>query len=191
VTLHHGFPRRTLRADREIYRIHHTDRVPWWFSSDGSGRFDPVGTGQGACYLAERPLGAWVEVFRRRMLLAEAEVRGRALTSVELGHDIRLANLTSRRALEFGVTASLGADENYAAGQAFAVDAVGAGLDGIRYLVRHDPAQRLYGVALFADAGSAAADLAPSPTKTTQTAIPEKLQQDAARLFGYRILPTP
>lgn len=150
----------------------------------------PSGTGQGACYLAERPLGAWVEVFRRRMLLAEAEVRGRALTRAELGHGPRLADLTSRRALEFGMTALLGADENYAASQAFAVDALDAGFDGIRYLVCHHPAQRLYGVALFADAGFAA-DLAPSPAKTTETATPEDLQRDAARLFGYRILPTP
>ena len=35
--------------------------------------------------------------------------------------------------------------------QAFGVRALTAGVDGIRYLVRHDPAQRLYGLALFGD----------------------------------------
>jgi len=90
------FPRRTLRATHTLYRIH---REPvWWFSSDGGGRFDPVGTGMGACYWAERPLGAWVEVFRKRMLLTEAEIAGRRLCSVTLGRDLRLADLTSRRA---------------------------------------------------------------------------------------------
>jgi RES domain-containing protein len=106
-----GFPRRTLRGDTTIHRIHRAATGAWWFSADGSGRFDPVGTGKGACYLAERPLAAWVEVFRKRMLLAEAEVRERSLLSTELGRDLRLADLTSRRALSFGVTASLGANE--------------------------------------------------------------------------------
>jgi hypothetical protein len=51
-----------------------------------------------------------VEVFRKRLVVAEAEVAERALLSVTLGRDLRLADLTSRRALAFGVTASLGAD---------------------------------------------------------------------------------
>ena len=186
MTLPEGFPRRTLRADRTIYRIHRADRGPWWFSTDGSGRFDPVGTGLGACYLAERPLGAWVEVFRRRMLLAEPEVRGRALFCVELGRDVKLADLTSRRALQFGVTASLGADESYAASQAFAVQAIEAGFGGVRYLVRHDPAQRLHGVALFA-----ASDDAAQWPQGHDDAIPDDLSAEAVRLFGCRVLPEP
>jgi RES domain-containing protein len=185
-----GFPRRTLRGDRTLYRIHRTDRGPWWFSSDGSGRFDPVGTGRGACYLAESELSAWIEVFRKSMLLAEAEVTKRALFSVRLGRALRLADLTSRRALQFGVTASAGADERYHASQAFAVEAVKAGFDGVRYLARHDPAQKLCGVALFADAG------APDPADPdwppgSDDPIPEALGAEAARVFGYRVLPTP
>jgi hypothetical protein len=79
-----GFPRRTVRAGAPAYRIHRAGRGGWWFSSDGSGRFDPVGTGQGACHLAEKPLGAWVEVLRRRMLLEE-EIGHRLLLAVTLG----------------------------------------------------------------------------------------------------------
>jgi RES domain len=180
-----GFPRRTLRGDRTVYRIHRSDTGAWWFSSDGSGRFDPVGTGRGACYLAERPLGAWVEVFRKRMLLSEAEVAGRSLLSVELGRDLRLANLASRRALGFGVTASLGADQDYGDSQAFAVQAAAAGFDGIRYLVRHDPGQRLYGLAVFGDAGE------PGWPEAHDGPIPGDLVTDAARVFGYRVLPRP
>ena len=77
----------------------------------------------------------------------------RALLSVALGRDVRLADLTSRRALQFGITASLGADPDYSSGQAFAVEALRAGFGGIRYFVRHDPAQKLFGIALFGDAG--------------------------------------
>jgi hypothetical protein len=61
-----------------------------------------MGSGRGACYLAEVPLGAWVEVFRQRMLLDDAEVVERTLVHVRMGRDIRLADLTSRRALQFG-----------------------------------------------------------------------------------------
>jgi hypothetical protein len=175
------FPRRPLRGDRTLHRIHRES--VWWFSSDGSGRFDPVRTGKGVCHWAERPLGAWIEVFRKRMLLSEAEVDGRSLCSVALGRDVRLADLTSRKALSFGVTASLGANEDYGPSQAFAAQAVQAGFDGIRYLVRHDPAQRLYGVALFGDAGEWPAG--------DSRGIPDELIAEAKAAFGYRVLPRP
>jgi RES domain len=123
-----GFPRRTLRGDLPIHRIHKAGRGRWWCSQDGSGRFDPVGTGHGACYLADRPIGAWVEVFRKRKLLPEDEVRARALLSVALGRDLRLADFTSRRALSFGVTAAVGAGESYDASHRFAAEALAAGL---------------------------------------------------------------
>jgi RES domain-containing protein len=184
------FPRRTLRGDRTIHRIHRAASGPWWFSSDGSGRFDPLGAGLGACYLAERPLGAWVEVFRKRLLLAESELAERALLSIELGRDLRLADLTSRRALSFGVTASLGADQRYDAAQAFAAEAAAAGFDGIRYLVRHDPAQRLYGVALFAPAGAPSPDDPRWPLHANGP-VPDDLVVDARTRFGYRVLPVP
>lgn len=185
-----GFPRRTLRAGAEIYRIHHSGRNAWWFSSEGSGRFDPVGTGKGACYLAERPLGAWVEVFRRQMLLDEAEVLERSLFSVRLRRSIPLADLTSRRALRFGVTATLEAGQEYGDSQAFAMQALEAGFGGIRCLVRHGPAQKLYGLALFGEPATAAPDDATWPSHG-DAPIPEDLIADARRRFGYRILPAP
>ncbi len=185
-----GFPRRTLRGDHTIYRIHRSAKAAWWFSSDGSGRFDPVGTGKGGCYLAERPLSAWIEVFRKQMLLSQVGITERSLFSVSLGRDLRLANLTSRRVLEFGVTASLGANEDYSDSQALAIQAVAGGFDGIRYLMRHDPAQRLYGLALFANAG--APDPAdPSWPEGDNEDIPSELITESATTFGYRVLPPP
>ena len=176
-----GFPRRTLRGDLELHRIHKAANDPWWFSTDGSGRFD---TRHGTCYFAGRPIGAWVEVFRKRMLLPEEEVIGRALHTVVLGRSLRLADITSRRALAFGVTASLGADESYGASQRFAAAAIEAGFDGVRYWVRHDPAQKLYGFALFGPAE------AHWPAGSDQP-IPADLIDQATRNFGYRVLPTP
>ena len=59
-------------------------------------------------YLAEAEMGASVEVFPKSQLLAEAETAHRSLLAVTLKRDLRLADLTSRRALSFGVDASLG-----------------------------------------------------------------------------------
>jgi hypothetical protein len=166
------FPRRTLRGDRVLHRIHRHEKHAWWFSSDGRGRFDPIGTGKGACYWAERPLGAWIEVFRKRMLLAEAEVAARRLCSVAFGRDLRLADLTSHRAAAF---AWLRTNDS----QAFAVEALAAGFDGIRYLVS---APRIYGVALFGEhAGQPGRD----------RRIPDELIAEAKAAFGYRVLPPP
>jgi RES domain len=185
------FPQRTLRGANEIYRIHRSSKSAWWFSSDGSGRFDPVGTGQGACYFAERPLGAWVDVFRKTMLLAEDEVLERSLYQARLGRDLRLADVTSRRALQFGITASIGANEDYTESHTFAADALAAGFAGIRYLVRHDPAQRLYGLALFGEPGESRPTANLEGWESTDRPIPDDLVSEARRLFDYRVLPTP
>lgn len=190
MTLSSRFPLATLRGDREICRIHRSANDPWWFSRDGSGRFDLVGTGFGSCYFAQRSLGAWIEVFRKQILLADDEVSGRSLYTLRLGLDLKLADITSRRALQFGITASLGANEDYAASQAFAADALESGFDGIRYLVRHDLAQMLYGYALFGEAGTGAAEFAPAAS-AVDSSIPDTLVDEARRLFGYRVLPTP
>ena len=185
------FPQRTLRGATEIYRIHRSSKSAWWFSADGSGRFDPVGTGQGGCYFADKPIGAWVEVFRKRMLLAEDEVLERSLYRAKLGRDLRLADVTSRRALQFGITASIGASEDYTESHTFAADALAAGFAGIRYLVHHDPAQRLYGFALFGQAGESVPVANPKGWKSSDGPIPDDLVSEARLLFEYRVLPTP
>ncbi|MDQ3631073.1 MAG: RES family NAD+ phosphorylase [Actinomycetota bacterium] len=181
-----GFPRRTLRADRTLFRIHKAVDDAWWFSSSGEGRFDPVGSGQGACYLAETPLGAWVETFRRQMTWSEAAILGRGLFVGETGRELRLADLTSRRALQFGVTATVSAGEDYHASQAFAANALVAGFDGLRYWVRHDPRQNLAGVALFAPAGTGT-----GWPSGRDGPISDQLIQEAATTYGYRIVPRP
>ena len=125
-----GFPVRTWRADRALWRIHRADRDVWWFSSDGTGRFDPVDVdGMGACYLAQEPLGAFVEVFRTRLELDEDDVTARRLAEVRFDRDLRLADVCSRRALRFGVTAEIGAGGDYERSQAFALR---GGRSGIR-----------------------------------------------------------
>jgi hypothetical protein len=185
------FPRKTLRGDQAVYRIHGAHRQPWYFARDGCGRFDPLAiAGMGCCYLAATPLGAWIEVFRRAMLIDERDVRARRLLHVELGRDRRLADATSRRALSFGVTATLGAADDYTSSQAFAADALNAGWDGVRYLLRHDPKQKLYGLALFGPAGPVDPD-DPAWPSTPDDPVPLELIEQASKTFGYRVLPAP
>lgn len=187
MTLAADFPTYQLAARRDIYRIHR--QPPWWFSADGSGRFDPLGTGVGACYLAEDPLGAWVEVFRKPMLLPEAEVNARQLLTVAFSDPIVLADLTSRDALRHGMTASLGADVDLEASQTFAADAVDSGIAGVRYFARHDPAQQLASIALFHEKREHPDWAAFS--REVSAPIPQDLIEEAQSTFGYRVLPTP
>jgi len=67
-----------LAAGTPLYRIFRTGRSRWWFSYDGTGRFDlpfPAGT----CYLAEDPLAALLQVRRGLTLLSEAFLDARQL----------------------------------------------------------------------------------------------------------------
>jgi hypothetical protein len=58
-----------------------------------------------------------------------------------------------------------------------------------QYLARHDPAQKLYSVALFADAG-APGPVDPDWPPGSGAPIPEDVAE-AGRVFGYRVLPAP
>jgi len=185
-----GFPALTWKTGRALWRIHRAATGFWWFSADGTGRFDPVDAeGLGACYLAQEPLGAFVEVFRTRLELDEDDVDARRLARVELDRDLRLADVTSRRALRFGITAAVGAGGDYDASQVFASGAAAAGYDGVRWWVRHDPAQRLVGVALFGPAGALLPGASPPPAVSHK--LDTRLLEEARRKFGYRVLPRP
>jgi hypothetical protein len=135
-----------------VFRIHRYRRSPWWFASDGAGRFDlPVP--RGTCYLAEDPLAALLEVTRGLTILSEDFLAGRRLVSAPLPCDVRLADLTARGAYAFGVTGELSATADYTVPHAWAAALHAAGFDGIRYHVRHDPRGALTGVAWFGRAG--------------------------------------
>jgi hypothetical protein len=58
--------------------------------------------------------------------------------------------------LRFGVTAEIHSSPERALTQAWAEALDLAGFDGVRFLVRHDPAQHQVGIGLFGAAGEAA-----------------------------------
>jgi hypothetical protein len=68
------------------------------------------------------------------------------------------------------------------------VRAVQEGFAGVRYLIRHDPAQKLLGIALFSNAGVGESDDWPS---RREAPLSSSLIAEAHWRFGYRVLPTP
>lgn len=180
-------PRRTLKTGTTLHRIHRADRGPWFFDRSPHGRFNPTGTpDRGACYWAEKPIGAWIEAFRTMLTLTEEDLAGRVLSTMTLKSNLVVSDLTVKRALAAGVTASITAGADYAAPQALA-DALQGVTDGVRWRLRHDLTQRLVGVALFEPEGAASPGLPPPSTEP----IPENVVDEARRIFGYRVLPTP
>jgi len=173
-----------LRGAVELYRIHPVDHGPWWFSSDGSGRFDlapPAGT----CYLSLSPVGAFIEVFRDFTFVDAADVSARVLARMRTPRDVVLADCTSTRARGFGVTAAVHSTADYAATQAWATAFQNRGFHGVRYFCGHDPSQDELGIALFGEAGEA-----DHPVVDTGS-IGGELLRTVERRFGVRVLPAP
>jgi hypothetical protein len=184
-------PYKTLRAGTRLYRIHRRAFGPWYFDGSGDGRFDPVATrDRGACYWAEDPHGAWVEVFRTRMLLTPDDVDDRRLSVLTLRGSLRVPDLTSRRALTAGVTAALTAGAEYGPAHELA-DALQGREEGVRWRLRHDLEQQLIGIALFGQEGAASPSARRALPPTRSTRITGRLINDARREFGYEILTPP
>lgn len=179
------FPHFVL-GDAPLYRIHRAGRSLWWFSNDGSGRFDlPAASGQGTCYFAETAAGCFLEVFRAWTLVPAAEVEARRISRLALA-GLKLADCTSPRCREFGLTAELHSTIDYTVTQRWAEALASAGFSGIRYLLRHDPSADSVGVALFGPAG-VSSSLAPSNTES----IGQGLLDEVESRFGIRVRPTP
>lgn len=178
------FPRRTLRATADLHRIHRAGREPWWFSSDGQGRFD-LAPPDGTCYVAATPLGAFVEVFRDLTYVDLDDVTARRLTRLHPIRDLVLADCLSPRARAFGVTAVIHSTPDHAATQLWAAALHRAGFDGVRYACAHDPSGTEVAMALFgpAGAGEGGADAPAMVTDSVLVAV--------ERRFGIHVLPTP
>jgi hypothetical protein len=176
-----GFPVLALGRGRTLWRIHRRAASPWWFNSSCKQRFD-LPPPHGTCYLAEWPLGSFVEVFREPRVVARADIDARALSRVRLPRSVSVADATSRRARRFGITLEIGVSDDYELTQAWARALFKEGFGGIRYRLRHDPAGSLVGIALFGNAGEAAWRYDSRP-------IDERLVAEAQARFGIVVLP--
>lgn len=78
--------------------------------------------------------------------------------------------------------AAIHSTEDYDLTQAWAVALLAAGFEGIRYLVSHDPSQRLVGVAVFGQGALEFGEPEPIGAETIAAAEAE---------FNIRVRPTP
>lgn len=150
-----GFP--AVKPPSRLVRVCRADRGTWWFSSDGSGRFD-LSAPEGTCYLATDRYAAIREATRlgpvSAMWMHARELRVVAPPDPHA----RLAATTRKAAGRYGITTELATvipcdlPRRWAA--AFRDDS----FDGIRHQLRHDQRARPSGVALFGAAGASTLD---------------------------------
>jgi hypothetical protein len=151
------FPLRTLKAGDRWYRQHHADHDPWWFSSNGAGRFD-LDSPNGTCYLADNPAATVRERVGPKIAdhgaVAASTLAGRLISALPLPSDQRSANLDAGRAADqYGVTGELVTMTPYAIPQAWARALHQAGFDAIKGRLRF-AVGRTRGLALFGPAGN-------------------------------------
>jgi RES domain len=173
-----GFPH--AAPPRRLVRVCRASRGTWWFSSDGSGRFDLVAP-EGTCYLASDAYAAIREATRLGPVSTQW-VRDRELREVAPpSAHARLAATTRLAAGRYGVTAELATVVPYELPRRWAAAFRAHGFDGIRYQPRHDQRTRPSGVALFGNAGERHGD---DGKGTALTA-------GAVEATGVRVLPPP
>lgn len=174
-----------MERRERIFRIHRRDHTPWWFSSDGNGRFDLSGEEEGTCYLAETPVGAFIEVFRHQPVIAAEEVDARLLATLSTRKRSKIADCTMAKARRFGITAAIHTQPDYELTRRWAQAFAKAGFHGIRYRVSHDPSQRELGVALFGPAGDQ-----DWPVRADDPIGTDVIEEAQAR-FGLVVAPAP
>jgi hypothetical protein len=155
-----------------------------FFDSSPYGRFNLADTG--TCYLAEEPIGAFVEKFGRLLrpggVIPEPLVDTQRLSRLRPAK-VKVVDLTDPRVLGLaGLTAEIHNTTDYGPTQSWASALRDAGYAGLRYKARHDPRGRLVSVALF---GS---DKPPRSAAKT-TAVPIDLIHKASATFAITILP--
>ena len=183
-----GFPRRDYRRGTEVFRSHGHGRGPWWFSSSGDGRFD-LADPKGTCYAAEAEVTALLESWAGMQVIPGYKVDERDTSRMPLPAALTVADLTSNRAIQFGVTAEIFTTTDYAQTQLWASAFNKAGFDGIRYWARHDLSHTAACLALFGPAGAPKTgyDRFTTDHLPDRTDLLDELERDA----GITVLPIP
>ena len=169
---------------KALWRIHAADVSPWFFDPGPHGRFNLADAG--TCYLAEEPIGAFVEKFGRLLrpggVIPEPLVDTQRLSRLR-PPKVSVVDLTDPKVLGLaGLTAEIHATTDYDLTQSWAGALRDAGYPGIRYKARHDPRGQLVSIALF---GSGK----PPRSAAKTTAIPVELIHEASTTFAITVLP--
>jgi RES domain len=167
-----------------LWRIHAADVAPWFFGVGPDGRFNLAKSG--TCYLAEEPIGAFVEKFGRLLrpggVIPETLVDAQRLSRLRPSR-AEVVDLTDPTVLGLvGLTAEIHSTTDYNLTQGWALAFQEAGYAGIRYKARHDPRGQLISIALFGSGKPPRSDV-----KTTT--VPVDLIHEASTTFSITVLP--
>jgi RES domain-containing protein len=134
-----GFPAATPSAKVTLYRAHSAGRAPWWFSSDGSGRFD-VPPPSGTLYLADDVASAVRERLAHLVMpgqrVFEQEANGMVVSRFRPVAKPRCANVSDPSAVKWGVTRELTTMTDYSVTNAWAHRFLADEFQGVRYASR-------------------------------------------------------
>lgn len=148
-----GFP--WTYPPRALWRVCRRANSTWWFSSDGSGRFD-LAPPEGTCYFATDAYAAIREATRLGPVTPHWVGTRDLATVAPPDPRAHLAATTRRAAGAYGVTSELATLVPYDVPRRWAIAFSKHGFDGIRHELRHDQRARPSGVAWFGVAGTAA-----------------------------------
>jgi hypothetical protein len=173
-----GFP--SVAPPKRMVRVCEAAQDTWWFSADGSGRFD-LTPPHGTCYLATDVYAAIREATRLGPV-STMWVQARELREVAPPDPTaRLAATTRQAAGRHGVTTELATIVPYDLPRRWATAFHAHGFDGIRHQLRHDQRARPSGIALFGPTGAGSHH---NGRQTTLTAA-------AVEATGVPVLPPP
>lgn len=151
------FPGRSLDPHTPLYRLFRASHTSVFYFSSRSdangGRYD-LAPPNGSCYLAETPVGAWLEVFRSPGTIDHADLEARRMAEVLVPEALDLADLTHPNARSHGVTAEIHAGPDYGIPRQWAERLHQAGWRGLAGLARHDPGALERTVTLLGSAGA-------------------------------------
>ena len=152
-----GFPAYLVDTDTDLFRAHGAGLGPWWFGSDGTGRFD-LPAPRGTCYTALDPLSALRErlgpVLGTSQAVPESLLEASVVSRLRLPAAREVADVQARGAAAFGVTREVESIVPYAVPQAWARAFDESGFGGVKYGPRFTPGA-CSAVAVFGDGGVA------------------------------------
>jgi len=132
--------------------------------------------------VAERQLGAYIERFQGFLAVPATLMRAQRISSLHVPRIFRLADCTSSLAHAWGITAEIHSSRDRLLSQSWASAFHQAGFDGVRYLARNDPSQRLVCLALFGATGEASWPVAGT------SRISRRLVETASIQFGIHVI---
>lgn len=150
-----GFP--ATAAPKRLVRVCRAENGTWWFSSDGSGRFD-LDPPEGTCYFATDAFAAIREATRLGPVSTVWVERRELRTVNPPDRFTRLAATTRQAAGRYGLTTEWATVVPYDLSRRWAAAFRAQQFNGIRHQLRHDQRARPSGIALFGSAGPATFD---------------------------------